>query len=81
MALWRLTLIAKARGLSKEWLASPGLSLDGVPIPLDADGCLRINYIGPAGTVRTTPFHEVLAAAGQPEAPKRPFVCSKTRSC
>jgi adenylate cyclase len=66
-----MALIAKARGLSQEWLSAPELSLDGIPIPLDADGCLAINYIGPVGSVRTVPFHEVLAAAEQPVGPER----------
>jgi adenylate cyclase len=68
-ATMALALIAKARGLSQEWLHAPELSLDGVPVPLDADGCLLINYVGPVGSVRTVPFHEVLTAAGQPIGP------------
>lgn len=58
-----LALLIKARGLSEAWLAAPQLQLDGRPIPLDAHGCLRINYVGPAGTIRVVPFRDVLAAA------------------
>ncbi len=58
-----LALLIKARGLSDAWLAAPSLTLDGAPIPLDAGGCLQINYVGPAGTIRAVPFREVLAAA------------------
>ena len=32
-------------------------------MPLDRDGCVRINYLGPPGTVPVVPFHRVLAAA------------------
>ncbi len=60
-----LALLIKARGLSDEWLAASQLTFDGSAIPLDAEGCLRINYVGPAGTLRVVPFRDVLAAARQ----------------
>ena len=37
--------------------------MDGTPIPLDSEGCLPINYVGPTGSIRKVPFREVLAAA------------------
>lgn len=58
-----LALVVKARGLSQQWLSAPQLSLDGTPIPLDAEGCLPINYVGPAGSIRVVSFRDVLAAA------------------
>ncbi|MGD0899676.1 MAG: adenylate/guanylate cyclase domain-containing protein [Thermoguttaceae bacterium] len=58
-----LALLMKAGGLPEEWLDKPQLELDGKPIPLDADGCLRINYVGPPGSIRRVPFHRVLADA------------------
>ena len=80
-----MALLVKARGLSDAWLATPHLTLDGAPIAVDADACLRINYVGPAGTIRVVPFHEVLAAATQPASGRLQQVrCrspSRTRSC
>ncbi len=64
-ACMALALLIKARGLSQEWLSASALSHDGVPIPLDAEGCLPINYVGPAHSVRTVPFRDVLAAASR----------------
>jgi adenylate cyclase len=58
-----LALVIKARGFSREWLSSPGLVFGGKPVPLDSDEALPINYVGPAGTIRTIPFREVLGAA------------------
>jgi adenylate cyclase len=58
-----LALLAKARGLRHTWLDADELTWDGAPVPLGADGCLRINYVGPPGTIRTVPFREFLAAA------------------
>jgi len=39
------------------------LRIDGRPVPLDSDGCVRINFVGPPGTIRHVPFRAVLAAA------------------
>jgi len=47
------------------WFEADVLWLDGKPIPLDADDCLPINYVGPAGSIRSVPFHEVFSAASQ----------------
>lgn len=58
-----LALLMKARGLSEEWLAAPELRFDGEAVPVDAEGNLRINYVGPAGSIRTVSFRDVLAAA------------------
>jgi adenylate cyclase len=58
-----LALLAKARGLSLEQISSRELVLDDGPVPLEADDCLRINYVGPPGTIRRVPFRDVLTAA------------------
>lgn len=58
-----LALLVKARGLSQQWLSAEQLVLDGNPIPVDRAGAMLINYVGPAGSNRTVPFREVLAAA------------------
>jgi adenylate cyclase len=60
-----LALVIKASGLSRQWLAAPQLLLDDKPVPLDAQNCLTINYVGPTGTIPRVPFREVLAAAGR----------------
>ncbi|HWE37406.1 MAG TPA: CHASE2 domain-containing protein [Isosphaeraceae bacterium] len=39
------------------------LRVDGKVVPLDARGKLRVNYLGPPGTVPEVPFGDVLAAA------------------
>jgi adenylate cyclase len=66
-----LALLIKAWGLSQEWLAAEKLELDDQPVPLDSDGCLRINYVGPAGSIRNVSFRKVLAAATRtPHAPR-----------
>ncbi len=58
-----LALVAKARHFSQEWFAAEQLAIDGIPIPLDEEGCLPINYVGPVGSIRKVSFREVLAAA------------------
>ena len=60
-----LAVYAKANECSQPWLAAPQLMLDDEAIPLNADGTLPINYVGPPGTVAAVPFHEVLAAASR----------------
>ena len=72
-----LALLIKARGMSEEWLAAPQLTLDGAPIPLDGDDCLRINYAGPAGTLRVVPFRDVLVAARQTSGGSGPYAVSR----
>ena len=42
-----------------------GLQVDGRAVPEDADGCVRINFVGPPGTIRHVPFRVVLTAARQ----------------
>jgi adenylate cyclase len=61
-----LALLMKADRLPEQWLSAPKLMFGGKPIPLEADGTLRINYVGPPGSIRTVAFREVLAAAKQP---------------
>jgi adenylate cyclase len=34
--------------------------VNGDRIPLDKDGCLRINFVGPPGTIPSVPFHDIL---------------------
>ncbi len=58
-----LALLAKARGMSQEQLSAEELSLDGRVVPLDSEGCLTINYVGPPGSIRRVSFRDVLAAA------------------
>jgi adenylate cyclase len=40
----------------------------GQPVPIEGDGLMRINYVGPPGSFPTIPFHKALEAArtGQP---------------
>jgi adenylate cyclase len=64
-ACFALSMLVKATGLSQEWLSAPKLTLDGTPISLDAEGSLPINYVGPAGSIRTVSFRDVLAAANE----------------
>ncbi len=58
-----LALLSKAQRLPREWLSADRLMLDGEPIPVDENGCMRINYVGPVGSIRTVPFRDVLHAA------------------
>ena len=58
-----LALFGKSQGLSDEWFAEWPLRLDGRPVPVDAEGRLRINYVGPAGSVPTIALADVLDAA------------------
>lgn len=58
-----LSLVGKARGLSQDGLVSHPLSLDGEPLVVDNDERLRINYVGPPGTIDWLPFHDVLEAS------------------
>jgi len=39
------------------------IRVDGQPVPRDAEDCIRINFVGPPGTIRHVPFRAVLAAA------------------
>jgi adenylate cyclase len=58
-----LAVFGKAAGLPATWLDEPRLQLDERPIPLDAEGMLRINYVGPPGSIDSIPFEAVLDAA------------------
>jgi adenylate cyclase len=68
-----LAVYASAHGLDEECLydlslprggaASPASQGPRLPIPLDEDGNLVINYRGPAGTIPYVSFHEVLRDA------------------
>jgi class 3 adenylate cyclase len=44
-------------------LAGDAIRVDGRPVPLDRQDCLRINFVGPPGTIPTVSFHRVLGAA------------------
>lgn len=58
-----LSLFALSEGLSEEWAAAVTLQVDEEPIPLNSDGQMRINYVGPPGTIPSVPFRDVLSAA------------------
>lgn len=58
-----LAVYGMAQGFPQTWFADSPLKLDGQPIPLDDKGSLRINYVGPPGTIPSVPFYEVLEAA------------------
>ncbi len=45
------------------WFSAPTLELDGRPVPLDREGRMPVNYVGPPGTIESVPFSDVLAAA------------------
>lgn len=58
-----LAVLGKSRRLPDSWLAAPQLEFEGRPLPLDAEGYLRLNYVGPPGSLPTVSFAEVLNAA------------------
>lgn len=58
-----LAMFGRAEGLSEAWFTGAELQLDGRPIPLDSEGALRINYVGPPGTVPSVTFSQLLSAA------------------
>ena len=64
-----LALYARARGQQFTWdEQSRVLSIGETPIPLDAEGKLRINFAGPPGRFTRVAFRDVLAAArGDPK--------------
>jgi adenylate cyclase len=62
-----LALIAAAT--SREIDDMNGLHVGGRRVPLDDEGLLRINYVGPPGTFRVIPFGVVLRAAEGGPAP------------
>jgi adenylate cyclase len=58
-----LSLFAESNGLTEQWASEEPLCVNGKPIPLNADGQMRINYVGPPGTIPSVPFRDVLRAA------------------
>ena len=63
-----LALFARAQGLTAEWFDDGQFRLDGRPVPLDADGSLLINYVGPRSPIPPslfTRFSTPLGAAGR----------------
>jgi class 3 adenylate cyclase/CHASE2 domain-containing sensor protein len=56
-----LALLADATGAAID--DADGLRLGDAPVPLDGEGLMRINYVGPPGSFRVVPFRDVLAAA------------------
>jgi adenylate cyclase len=56
-----LAVFAKSQGAEIVWdPTGRDLGVNGERIPLDEDGCLRINYVGPPGTFPVVPFHDIL---------------------
>lgn len=65
-----LAMYGKAEELDAEWFTDANLrSASGSPIP-QSSGRMRVNYVGPPGTVSRIPFHQVLDSAenGEPLA-------------
>lgn len=59
-----LAVYAKSQGADFQWNAERSeLTVAGQSVVLEDQAALRINYVGPAGTFPTLPFHAVLAAA------------------
>jgi len=56
-----LALFARAHAAKVEW-TEDGLRVAGEQVPLDAEQKLRINFVGPPGSFRVLPLHDVLAA-------------------
>jgi hypothetical protein len=44
-------------------LVGDEIRVDGQAVPLDRDHWLRINFVGPPGSIPVVPFHRVLEAA------------------
>lgn len=68
-----LAVFGRANRLPDAWFDQPTLRLDGTPIPLDAEGRMLINFVGPPGTIPFVPFGQVLAAAEGRAALDRSF--------
>jgi adenylate cyclase len=66
-----LALLAVARRAQVE--VHGGVRIDGAPVPLDNEDKLRINFVGPPGTVARVPFHQILGAARAGGAPPADF--------
>lgn len=58
-----LSLYAKLNGLSEAWAAEEPLRVGRKPIPLSPNGEMRVNFVGPPGTIPSVPFRDVLRAA------------------
>jgi class 3 adenylate cyclase len=58
-----VAVLTMAGGLAPPQSAEEPLCLDDRPIPLDRHGDMRINYVGPPGTIPSVPLTDVLEAA------------------
>ncbi len=58
-----LALYARSRNAQITWDDADRPLVGGKPIPVDAEGAMRINYLGPPGTVPVVSFKDVLADA------------------
>jgi CHASE2 domain-containing sensor protein len=63
-AQFALALHVRARNHSLTWDDQGRVQIGGRYVPLDQDGMMRINYIGPPGTIPICSFKDVLADAG-----------------
>jgi adenylate cyclase len=64
-AQFALALYARSRRAEITWDGHGRPLVGGRPLPVEEDGTLRINYLGPPGTVPVVSFKEVLADARQ----------------
>ncbi len=56
-----LAVFAKSQGADFAWdKARNELRVNSERIPLDEDGCLRINFVSPPGTFPMVPFYQIL---------------------
>jgi len=59
-----LAVFARSQGAAIHWdETTKQLTVGGEAVPLDENKALRINYVGPPGTIPTIPFRDVLEAA------------------
>jgi adenylate cyclase len=58
-----LAVYAVSQKAQIEWDGKGQPVVGGAVVPLDGDGSLRINYVGPPGTFPVLPFRDVLDAA------------------
>lgn len=66
-----LAVFGMLEQLPASWFTETDLHLDGRKIPLDKDGKLLINFVGPPRTFPQVPFQDVLdAAEGRSAAPQ-----------
>jgi class 3 adenylate cyclase/CHASE2 domain-containing sensor protein len=62
-AQFALALYARARKEEVTWDGQGRPLVGDRPVPVEADGALRINYVGPPGTIPAVSFKDVLADA------------------